>query len=176
MAGSPLADDRCLLSLGSNMGERLKALQEGVSRLAARGVTPLAASSVYETEPVEGAVGQRPFYNACLLCTTGLSALQLLEAAKGVERELGRTAGPRHAPRPLDVDILLVGSATLSLPGLEVPHRQLARRRFVLIPALELCPDLVLPDGKPLATALAELPPWEEEVVFAHPPAALVGR
>lgn len=174
MEGSSLEANCCLLSLGSNMGERLAALREGVERLARREVAPLAASSVYETEPVEGAVGQRPFYNACLLARSELSPGQLLAACKEVERELGRRDGPRHSPRPLDIDILLIGAQQLELTGLEVPHRQLSRRRFVLIPALELCPNLVLPGGSSLAQALADLPPWGEGVVFAHPPTALL--
>ena len=150
-------------------------LKQGVGLLAERGVRPLAASSVYETDPVEGAVGQRPFLNACLLAETDLAPRELLAACKGVERALGRTDGPRHSPRPLDVDILLIGKLRVEEGALTVPHRQLKQRRFVLIPALEVLPEAVLADGTDLAEALAGLPPWGEGVVWAAPPTALLG-
>ena len=66
---------------------------------------------------------------------------------RGIEFELGRRPGPRHGPRPIDVDLLLVGDATLADERLVLPHRDLTRRRFVLVPLLELEPELALPDG-----------------------------
>jgi 2-amino-4-hydroxy-6-hydroxymethyldihydropteridine diphosphokinase len=72
-----------------------------------------------------------------------------------VERELGREpGGVRHGPRPIDVDVLLLGDLELSSERLSLPHREVTSRRFVLEPLLELDPELALPDGTPLATKL----------------------
>ena len=87
---------------------------------------------------------------------TELGPEQLLRACKEVERELGRApGGPRHGPRPIDVDILLLDGIEQRSEGLAVPHPEVTRRRFVLEPLLELDPGLRLPDG----TLLSELLP-----------------
>jgi 2-amino-4-hydroxy-6-hydroxymethyldihydropteridine diphosphokinase len=118
----------------------------------------LASSAVYETEPQDEAVGQREFLNACLAVETVLDAESLLEACKDVERALGRPPDhAHHAPRPIDVDVLLVDALELSSERLTLPHPDIARRRFVLAPLLELEPGLALPDGTPLAPVLAGL-------------------
>jgi 2-amino-4-hydroxy-6-hydroxymethyldihydropteridine diphosphokinase len=100
-------------------------------------------SAVYETEAVDGAVGQRDFYNAVVEVDTDLEPRVLLAACKEVERELGRDpSGRRHAPRTIDLDILLLGEQHVHEDGLVIPHPDLARRRFVLVPLLELAPQL----------------------------------
>jgi 2-amino-4-hydroxy-6-hydroxymethyldihydropteridine diphosphokinase len=125
---------------------------------ATPGVSVLRSSSVYETEPVGEVTEQRDFYNAVVEVDTSLDPRGLLEACKRIERELGRsTRGPRHGPRPIDLDLLLVGDRTSTTGDLVLPHRDLTHRRFVLEPLLELSPDLELPDGSSLADALAEL-------------------
>jgi 2-amino-4-hydroxy-6-hydroxymethyldihydropteridine diphosphokinase len=118
----------------------------------------LASSSVYETEP-QGEVRDQPdFLNACLAVETELGPEQLLDACKAVERELGRaSAGVRHGPRPIDVDVLLLGDLEYRSERLVLPHPEITLRRFVLVPLLELDPDLALPDGTRLADALAAL-------------------
>jgi 2-amino-4-hydroxy-6-hydroxymethyldihydropteridine diphosphokinase len=118
----------------------------------------VAASSVYETEP-QGLVTDQPdFLNACLEIETELGPEELLDACKEVERALGRTeGGPRHGPRPLDVDLLLLGDIALSTDRLTLPHREVLTRRFVLVPLLELDPQLTLPDGTRLSDALDAL-------------------
>jgi 2-amino-4-hydroxy-6-hydroxymethyldihydropteridine diphosphokinase len=104
---------------------------------------------------MDGAVGQRDFYNAVVEAQTALAAMDLLTACKEVERTLGREpAGPRHAPRPIDIDLLLLGDLRLDEEELVIPHPGVTRRRFVLVPLLELAPDLRLPGGAPLAAAL----------------------
>jgi 7,8-dihydro-6-hydroxymethylpterin-pyrophosphokinase len=90
---------------------------------------------------------------------TSLSPEALLDVCKGIEAEHGRAfAGPRHGPRPLDVDLLLLGDLTLETDRLTLPHREVTTRRFVLAPLLELDPQLALPDGTSLAEALEALP------------------
>jgi 2-amino-4-hydroxy-6-hydroxymethyldihydropteridine diphosphokinase len=159
-----------LLGLGSNVGERRGHLQAAVDALGAAGVSVLAASSVYDTDPVGEVLDQPSFLNACLSIETELGPLELLDAVKRVERELGRSDGEvRHGPRRIDIDILLLGGLELSDTRMSLPHEQLLNRRFVLIPALELDHDLRSPDGVRLADALAALA-LDEGVRWAGPP------
>jgi 2-amino-4-hydroxy-6-hydroxymethyldihydropteridine diphosphokinase len=150
------------LGLGSNVGERRANLQASVELLWAHGVIVLVSSSVYETEPVGEVLDQRPFLNACLRVETALTPEGLLDACKAVEKALGRTlAGEdgyvRHGPRPLDVDLLLLGDVVYESERLRLPHREVTSRRFVLEPLLELAPRLVVPGAGPAAAALAAL-------------------
>ena len=118
----------------------------------------LGSSSVYETEPVGEVRDQREFLNACIRIETGLGPDSVLDACKAVERELGREpGGVRHGPRPIDVDVLLLGDHELATGRLRLPHAEVTSRRFVLIPLLELEPELALPDGTRLSGALAQL-------------------
>jgi 2-amino-4-hydroxy-6-hydroxymethyldihydropteridine diphosphokinase len=150
------------LGLGSNVGERRAQLQAAVEALPTIGVEVLAASSVYDTDPVGEILDQPSFFNACLRVRTALEPLELLDAVKGLERELGRSAGgPRHGPRAIDIDILLLGDLQLSHARMTLPHAQVLERRFVLIPLLELDFALRTPDGRALADALAALSPHE---------------
>jgi 2-amino-4-hydroxy-6-hydroxymethyldihydropteridine diphosphokinase len=159
-----------LLGLGSNVGDRRLHLQAAVEALPSVGVRVTAASSVYDTDPVGEVLDQPSFLNACLRVETELGALELLDAAKRSERELGRKdATVRHGPRAIDIDVLLLGELELSEERLTLPHEQLLCRRFVLIPALELDLELATPDGARLADALAALP-LEEGVRWAGPP------
>ena len=112
-------------------------------------------SSTYETEPQGELLDQPDFLNACVEVETELGPEELLDVCKAVEREQGRmVAGPRHGPRPIDVDLLLLGDLVHESERLALPHRDLLARRFVLEPLLELDPGLSLPDGTPLASAL----------------------
>ena len=118
----------------------------------------LASSSAYETAPQGEVVDQPDFLNACLRVRTALGPEQLLDACKAVERALGRHAGgPRHGPRPIDVDLLLLGDVEYHSERLSLPHPEVTSRRFVLEPLLELDPELALPDGTALADRLAAL-------------------
>jgi 2-amino-4-hydroxy-6-hydroxymethyldihydropteridine diphosphokinase len=163
LSGEPGPVRRAYLGLGSNIGERLEHLLSAVSGLdATDGVRVLRCSSVYETEPVGEVTVQRDFYNAVIEVETTLEPHDLLARCKHVERELGRDpGGPRHGPRTIDVDVLLVGDLMTSDERLVLPHPEVTQRRFVLVPLLELDPNLALPDGTPLATALAGLPPGQ---------------
>ena len=164
-----MSAERGYLGLGSNLGDRRALLQAAVEDLWAHGVQAIASSSVYETEPVGEVLDQPAFLNACLRVETALGPEALLDACKAVEGALGRTpGGVRHGPRPVDVDVLLLGTVAYTSERLEIPHRELARRRFVLVPLLELDPGLKLPDGTPLAAALAVLE--GQDVHRAGPP------
>ncbi len=166
---------RGLLGLGSNVGDRRAHLQAAVDGLAACGVTVLASSSVYDTDPVGEVLDQPPFLNACLSVETALEPLELLDAVKELEARLGReSGGVRHGPRSIDIDILLLGSERVVSERMTLPHEQLLTRRFVLIPALEI--DYELRAGGPetgtrLADALASLD-VAEGVRWAGPPLA----
>lgn len=164
-----------LLGLGSNVGDRRAHLQEAVDALPSVGMRVTATSSLYDTDPVGEVLDQPSFLNACVLVETELEPLELLDAVKRLESELGRTdAGVRHGPRAIDIDILLLGELTLAHERMTLPHEQALNRRFVLIPALELDFELVTPDGRRLADALAVLP-VSEGVRWAGPALAVPG-
>jgi 2-amino-4-hydroxy-6-hydroxymethyldihydropteridine diphosphokinase len=165
-----------LLGLGSNVGDRRAQLQSAVDALPGIGVSVLACSSVYDTDPVGEVLEQPSFLNACLLVETALEPLELLDAVKRLEARLGREAGGvRHGPRAIDVDILLLGDVELAHERMKLPHEQVLSRRFVLVPALELDFELATPDGRRLSDALAALP-VSEGVRWAGPPLALPAR
>jgi 2-amino-4-hydroxy-6-hydroxymethyldihydropteridine diphosphokinase len=171
---SQTSERRGLLGLGSNVGDRRAHLQAAVDALPAAGVSVLASSSTYDTDPVGEVLDQPAFLNACLLVQTALAPLELLDTVKRLERALGRTDGVRHGPRPIDIDILLLGELELRDERMTLPHEQLFERRFVLVPALELDLELRAPDGRRLADALAVLP-LDEGVRWAGPPLELAG-
>lgn len=167
------------LGLGSNVGDRRAHLQAAVDALPAHGVRVTASSSTYDTDPVGDVLEQASFLNACVRIETELGPEELLDACKAVERELGRTlAGEegyvRHGPRPIDVDLLLLGDAAHRSDRLSLPHEQVTARRFVLVPLLELDLGLTTPDGIALADALAALP-LDEGVRRDGPPLRVDG-
>ncbi len=142
---------RGYLGLGSNVGERLEHLRAARAAIDAEpGIEVVAASSVYETEAQDDAAGQADFLNAALAIETELEPLELLDRCKAIEASLGREAGgPRHAPRTIDVDVLLLGEREHADERLTLPHPAIPERRFVLEPLVELDPRLCLPDGTP---------------------------
>ncbi len=153
------------LSLGSNLGDRKLNLVKGL-----RSLTDFAAvqkvSSLYETAPW-GRADQPDFLNLAAMISTTLEPPQLLTRVKSIESAVGRRPGPRWGARILDIDILLYGNTMVSLPDLTIPHPLLHQRAFVLIPLLELWPEAVLPDGKPLRT---HLPALEHQTVMPRGP------
>jgi 2-amino-4-hydroxy-6-hydroxymethyldihydropteridine diphosphokinase len=148
------------LGLGSNVGDRAAHLRAAIELLGEQEVEVEAVSSAYETEPVGEVLDQPDFLNAAIRISTPLEPEPLLETCKAIELEQGRmAAASRHSPRPLDVDLLLLGDLELSTERLTLPHPEVTSRRFVLAPLLELDPDLKLPDGTVLADALTSLGP-----------------
>jgi len=163
------------LGLGSNLGERRANLQAAVEELARREVDVLASSATYDTDPVGEVLDQPDFLNACLRVSTCHEPEQLLDVAKEVEWAVGRAPGARrHGPRIVDVDVLLLDGTTYSSERLRLPHPEVLSRRFVLVPLLELDPELTLPDGRRAADALPALG-TTQPVRFAGAPLT-VGR
>jgi len=150
------------LGLGSNVGERESHLRAAISGLRDHAVEVEAISSTYETEPVGEVLDQPDFLNAAIRIRTALDPEELLDVCKAIEVEQGRVlGGRRHGPRPLDVDLLLLGDVELETERLTLPHPEVTSRRFVLAPLLELDPDLSLPDGTRLEAALEGLGPGQ---------------
>jgi len=158
------------LGLGSNMGDRRGNMEEGIRLLNERGVLVVKSSSVWETEPVGEILDQPDFLNACVAVETDLEPHDLLDIVKQIELDLGRDPnGPRHGPRPLDIDLLLLGDLVFSSERLDIPHREVLSRRFVMAPLLEVAPGLVTPTGEDVQAAFA-IPRENQEVRVAGPP------
>jgi len=139
------------LGLGSNMGRRARMLAQALTALQAQdGLMLSAASSVYETDPV-GVTDQPAFLNMVARFGCTLTPAGLLEAIRAVEAKLGRVRTMRWGPRTIDVDVLLIGELRIQTDELTVPHPELMRRQFVLIPLAEIDPRLPLPDGRTAA-------------------------
>ena len=157
-----MSDRTGYLGLGSNVGARKDHLRAAVDALGEHGVDVEATSSLYETEPVGEVLDQPDFLNAVVRIRTDREPDDLLDLCKAIEVERGRMlGGQRHGPRPLDVDVLLLGDVVLATDRLTLPHPQVTSRRFVLEPLLELDPDLALPDGTQLGEALTGLGPGQ---------------
>jgi 2-amino-4-hydroxy-6-hydroxymethyldihydropteridine diphosphokinase len=149
---------RCVLAIGSNMGDRLANLQGAVNTLAdTPDVWLTAVSPVYETAPVDAPEGSQDFLNAVVLADTTLAARTLLERALAVEDAYGRQrTEERNAPRTLDVDLIVVGDRRASDDDLVLPHPRAHQRAFVLMPWLDLEPDAELLDHGPVAELLVK--------------------
>ncbi len=132
---------RIYLGMGSNRGDRLSNLRRAMEELGKVGVHVERASSFYRTEPVDFGP-QTWFLNCAVEATTALLPMQLLKAAKSVERTLGRRPGVNKGPRPIDIDILLYENVVVRTAALTIPHERMNTRRFVLIPLRELAPDI----------------------------------
>ncbi len=159
------------LGLGSNVGDRESHLRGAIQDLSRPGVQVDAVSSLYETEPVGEFLDQPDFLNAAVRIRTSLEPEQLLDVCKAIEAEQGRAlGGPRHGPRPIDIDVLLLGEIELNTDRLTLPHTEVTSRRFVLVPLLELDPELRLPDGTELQAALDGLGPGQRVDRVSPPP------
>jgi 2-amino-4-hydroxy-6-hydroxymethyldihydropteridine diphosphokinase len=122
---------RVWLALGSNLGDRAGFLQAARAALPEAGITVVRASRVDETEPV-GIREQPHFLNQVLEVETSLEPRPLLDALKGIEGQLGRTARQRWGPREIDIDILRYNGRVVDEPGLHIPHAELQNRAFLL--------------------------------------------
>ncbi len=131
------------LGLGSNMGNRQDNMNRALDLLSQR-LRMGRVSSIYDTEPV-GNTNQPRFLNLVCQIYTRLSPVALLTATKGLERKLGRASGTSNSPRPIDIDILFYGDQVVKTPELVIPHPRLSERAFVLVPLVEIAPDLVHP-------------------------------
>ena len=131
------------LSLGSNVGDREAQLRDAQARIGST-CRVVAASSFYETEPVEF-TAQAWFLNCAVALATEKTPPQLLAGILHIEQQLGRRRGEKKGPRIIDLDILLVGNSIVDDPGLTIPHQAMHERRFVLEPLAEIAPDAFHP-------------------------------
>ena len=163
------------LGLGSNVGDPPANLARAIEMLGSKGLPVEAVSSGYLTQPVGEILDQPDFLNAVIAVGTELGPEDLLDVVKSVEAEMGRETGlPRHSPRIIDIDLLLLGDVVFESDRLVLPHREVSTRRFVLIPLLEIAPDLTLPDGRPVAEILDALDDDPDQAVTLAGPLPLV--
>ncbi|MCP4583023.1 MAG: 2-amino-4-hydroxy-6-hydroxymethyldihydropteridine diphosphokinase [candidate division Zixibacteria bacterium] len=146
------------LGLGANLGDRLENIKKALTLLNNKpGITLIRTSSLYLTEPI-GVSRQPDFYNGVAEIKTTLSPQSLLKVVKAIEYDMGRQPDSHFQPRPIDIDILMYGDLEIDSLDLRVPHSRLDKRAFVLIPLLELNPDLLHPISfKPLKEYLAKI-------------------
>jgi 2-amino-4-hydroxy-6-hydroxymethyldihydropteridine diphosphokinase len=149
---------KAYVGLGSNLGEREAQIRQALEAMAALPETELVrASSLYDTEPV-GETDQPNFLNAVAEIETDLSAQQLLWNLLLIEKRLGRERSRRWGPRTIDLDLLTYGGDVIEEGNLRVPHPELTRRAFVLVPLVELDPLLVHPvTGETMLSHLSKL-------------------
>jgi 2-amino-4-hydroxy-6-hydroxymethyldihydropteridine diphosphokinase len=133
---------RAVVALGSNLGDRRRAIAFAADRIAAL-FTDVLLSDIIETEPEGEGLGDQPLYlNAVLVGDTTLSAREVLSALLAIEREFGRERPFPGAARTLDLDLVLLGDQVIDEPGLHVPHPRFRDRFFVLGPLAEIAPDV----------------------------------
>ncbi|MCL2678224.1 MAG: 2-amino-4-hydroxy-6-hydroxymethyldihydropteridine diphosphokinase [Clostridiales bacterium] len=149
--------ERVWLSLGGNLGGRWENLRRALSLMREKGLEITRKSSLYESEP-QGYEAQGRFYNAAAELFTQLSPMQLLRLLQGIESEMGRVRETRWGPRVIDLDILLFGERVISSPELVIPHYALRERSFVLMPLVELEPNLLIPGAGAAARLLPLCP------------------
>jgi 2-amino-4-hydroxy-6-hydroxymethyldihydropteridine diphosphokinase len=139
------AEDRpVVIALGSNLGDRLANLQQGLSVLCGDGLDCQAVSAVFQTVPV-GGPAQDDYLNAVVLARSSLPADEILRRCQRAEDALGRVRTVRWGPRSLDVDIIAYGTEVSSDPDLTLPHPRAHERAFVLAPWLDVAPEAYLP-------------------------------
>jgi 2-amino-4-hydroxy-6-hydroxymethyldihydropteridine diphosphokinase len=142
------------VGLGANLGDRAAALDAALESIDRLEGTRLRAASRYYLTPPWGDTDQPEFLNAVACVDTGLDPEAFLQALLVIETELGRRRSTRRwGPRAIDLDVLLYGKERIERPALNVPHPRIRERAFVLVPLLELAPDLVIP-GQGRADAL----------------------
>jgi 2-amino-4-hydroxy-6-hydroxymethyldihydropteridine diphosphokinase len=145
---------RAYVALGSNLGDPLATVQAAFAALHdLPGTAFVAASSLYRSAPV-GLRNQPDFINAVAALDTQLSADNLLDELFAIEARFGRKREFHHAPRPLDLDLLLYGNETRGTPRLMLPHPRMHERAFVLLPLLELAPDIAIPGRGPASNLM----------------------
>lgn len=139
-------DHTAYIALGSNVGDRTRHLTDAIAVLhATPGIAVLKVATPIETDPVDCPPDAEPFLNSAAELRTTLEPAALLTALLGIERSLGRHRSVRNAPRPIDLDLLLFGDRVLKTDTLELPHPRMHERAFVLLPLVEIAPEVVHP-------------------------------
>lgn len=143
------------VGIGSNVGDRVAFCRMAVEALeGTEGVRVDKVSSLYETEPI-GGPPQRSYINLVVRLDADLPPREMLAVCKGIEKRIGREPSDiRWGPRVVDLDLLIYGDEKVVEPDLEVPHAHIRDRRFVLVPLLEIDPDVTDPWGDPYATSI----------------------
>ncbi|HHX64584.1 MAG TPA: 2-amino-4-hydroxy-6-hydroxymethyldihydropteridine diphosphokinase [Chloroflexi bacterium] len=156
------------IGLGANLGDREANIREALRRMADARMRILAVSPLYETEPW-GITDQPRFLNGACAIETDLSPEELLDTLKKIEADMGRVRTVRNGPRPIDLDILLYDDRRIETPRLKVPHPGIVERNTVLVPLVDIAPDLKHPlTGRTMTDHLADLGPTPD--VAPYPP------
>ncbi|ADE57563.1 MAG: 2-amino-4-hydroxy-6-hydroxymethyldihydropteridine diphosphokinase [Aminobacterium colombiense] len=147
---------RLALGIGSNVGDRMNNLRKAVQLLKEKGVVIIAKSDIFETAPM-GVTDQPRFLNACIVVDTKFDLEELLSVVKSIEQEMGRVHRLRWGPREIDIDLLLLENGeVLDSSTLKVPHPEMHKRAFVLMPLAQIAPDWIHPLLKVSVKKLAE--------------------
>jgi 2-amino-4-hydroxy-6-hydroxymethyldihydropteridine diphosphokinase len=133
------------IALGSNRGDRRETINKALSLLGESDITIVRVSTLIETAPLGGPAGQDNYLNAVAEILSRTSAEQLLGIMQSVEDRLGRTRPHKWASRTIDLDLILFGGRIIDKPHLKVPHPLMHQRSFVMIPLVEIAPDLIHP-------------------------------
>jgi len=140
-----LDQNKVYLLLGSNMGARLQLLEEAIKNISVQVGKVTAQSSIYETA-AWGKTDQPGFLNVAVEVTTALTPLEVLNKALAIEAQLGRVREEKWGTRLIDIDIIFYNNEVLSIPNqLEIPHPEMHNRKFVLVPLVEIAPELLHP-------------------------------
>jgi 2-amino-4-hydroxy-6-hydroxymethyldihydropteridine diphosphokinase len=155
-------ENKAYIALGSNMGDRFGYLTQAIILLEGHeDITVVNTSSIYETDPV-GYTDQDQFLNMAIQVETSLSPVELLDTCLEIELKLGRKREIKWGPRTLDLDILLFNHENIETEKLTIPHPRMKQRAFVILPLLEMEPNLMLPNMKePLKDCLLSIPDRE---------------
>ena len=138
------------LSLGSNLGDRMHNLEQAIAGIKGRGIVVTEVSDAYETRAVEVNEEQGPYLNVAVEIRCGLEPYRILDVCRRVEDSLGRERPYPHAPRTIDIDILLLEGVEMHSGSLMIPHPRLEQRAFVIHPLAQISPQLILPSGRPI--------------------------
>lgn len=133
------------LGLGSNIGNRTEQIEHAIDLIqGTSGIRIMKCSSIYKTEPI-GYTDQPEFYNSVIQIQTSLQPNELLSVILNIEKKLDRIRTIRWGPRTIDIDILMYGNQIVDEPHLKIPHIQLTKRAFVLVPLLEIAGSILVP-------------------------------
>ncbi len=140
-----LINQPILLSLGSNIGDRIKYIDSAIEQIITdKLIENINVSSYYESEPI-GYVNQDFFINVALFGITKYRAVDLFKSLKRIEKKLGRQKRPRWHQREIDIDIIFYGDEIIDNKLLNIPHPEMHKRKFVLLPAAEIAGDFLHP-------------------------------
>jgi 2-amino-4-hydroxy-6-hydroxymethyldihydropteridine diphosphokinase len=132
------------LSIGSNIGNRLNNIKKCIKLLNCKKIIITQVSSVYESSPVSN-VKQNNFYNIVAEINTSLLPEKLLNRCQSIENNMGRKHLKKWGPRIIDVDIILFNNKIIHSSKLEIPHPEMLNRKFVILPLLQINPDIIYP-------------------------------